>query len=96
MSQETTEPRDPRAGQRTGLLVVAGILLAIPIVALMWVSSYNRVEPTLGGVPFFFWYQFVWVFVCSALTWAAYRLILRARAGADSLTDGVDEGGDDR
>ena len=31
------------------------------------------------GFPFFFWYQFLWVFICSALTFAAYRLTLSAR-----------------
>ncbi|PKW26208.1 DUF3311 domain-containing protein [Phycicoccus duodecadis] len=64
---------------RTGLLVLAGVLLAIPIVALLWTSSYSRVEPRLGAFPFFIWYQFVWVFLCSALTYTAYRIILVAR-----------------
>ncbi|HET6968768.1 MAG TPA: DUF3311 domain-containing protein [Ornithinibacter sp.] len=64
---------------RTGLLVLAGILLAIPVVALMWVSSYSRDEPRLAGFPFFIWYQFLWVFLCSALTYAAYRIVLVAR-----------------
>ena len=72
-------PRDPRDGQRVGLLVVAGILLAVPIVALLWVGTYDRVEPKLGGFPFFFWYQFAWVFLCSIFTWTAYKLILAAR-----------------
>jgi hypothetical protein len=64
---------------RTGLLVLAGILLALPIVALMWVSSYSRDEPRLAGFPFFIWYQFLWVFLCSALTYTAYRIVLVAR-----------------
>jgi membrane protein implicated in regulation of membrane protease activity len=63
----------------TGLLVVAGVLLLIPIVALMWVGSYNRDEPRLGAFPFFIWYQFLWVFLCSAMTYTAYRLVLKAR-----------------
>ena len=41
------------------LLAVAGVLLAIPVVALMWVSSYSRDEPRLAGFPFFIWYQFL-------------------------------------
>jgi len=61
------------------LLVVAGILLALPIVALLWVSSYARETPRLFGWPFFFWYQFVWVFICAGLTYAAHRLVLAAR-----------------
>ena len=61
------------------LLVVAAILLAIPIVALLWVDSYARETPRLGGFPFFFWYQFLWVFICAAMTYAAHRLVLAAR-----------------
>jgi hypothetical protein len=61
------------------LLGVAAFLLAIPIVALLWVKSYARVEPTLAGFPFFIWYQFLWVFLCAACTLAAYRFVLIAR-----------------
>jgi hypothetical protein len=64
---------------RTGLLAVAGVLVLIPIVALMWVGSYSKVEPRLGAFPFFVWYQFLWVFLCSAMTYAAYRIVLVAR-----------------
>jgi hypothetical protein len=31
------------------------------------VPFYNSVEPTLGGVPFFYWYQFLWLFITSGL-----------------------------
>jgi len=62
-----------------GLLTVAAILLAIPIVGLLWVWSYARVEPTLAGFPFFIWYQFLWVFLCAGCTWAAYRVVKIAR-----------------
>jgi hypothetical protein len=61
------------------LLTVAAVFLAIPIVALLWVDSYARVEPTLAGFPFFIWYQLLWVFLCAACTFAAYRIILVAR-----------------
>ena len=63
----------------TGKLVAAGILLLIPIVELMWVPSYSRESPELFGFPFFFWYQFLWVFLCSGMTWTAYKLVLAAR-----------------
>lgn len=79
MSSGNPESRDPRSGQRTPLLVAAGVCLALPIIALMWVGSYDKVEPTLAGFPFFFWYQFLWVFLCSGFTWAAYKLVLAAR-----------------
>jgi len=86
------------------LLVVAGVLLALPIVALLWVDSYARETPRLGGVPFFFWYQFLWVFICAGLTYAAHRLVLAARKPGAGTTGkpgrigdtnpGGDEGGE--
>lgn len=73
VDHDTTPPAD-----RTKL-VIAGVLLVIPIVALMWVSSYSRKDPVLWGFPFFIWYQFLWVFLCSGMTYASYRLVLSAR-----------------
>jgi uncharacterized membrane protein len=43
------------------------ILLLIPFVALLWVPLYNRADPTLFGVPFFYWYQFLWVILTSVV-----------------------------
>ena len=67
-----------RSADKT-LLTVASILLAIPIVALLWVGSYAKKEPVLAGFPFFIWYQFLWVFLCAACTWGAYRITTIAR-----------------
>ncbi len=61
-------------------MTAAGVLLLIPVVALMAVPLYAKAGPELFGFPFFFWYQFVWVFLCSAMTWTAYKLTLSARA----------------
>ena len=43
------------------------LLLLIPFVALLWVPFYNRIDPTLFGIPFFYWYQFGWVFLTSLI-----------------------------
>ena len=72
-----------------GLLVVAGLLLATPVVALMLVNTYAKKEPTLGGFPFFIWYQFLWVFLCSGFTYAAYRIVLVARPHVPMTDDGT-------
>ena len=61
------------------LMAAAAVLLSIPIVGLLWVGSYARVEPVVAGFPFFIWYQFLWVFLCSACTATALRLIHLAR-----------------
>ena len=62
----------------TPLRVIVGLLIAAPFVALLWVSSYARSGPTLGGWPFFYWYQMLWVPVSALLTALAYLLIRRA------------------
>jgi hypothetical protein len=43
------------------------LLLIAPFVALLWSPLYNLVEPALWGIPFFYWYQFLWVILTSAL-----------------------------
>jgi hypothetical protein len=63
----------------TTRLIAAGGLLMIPIVALLWVDTYAKADPELLGFPFFIWYQFLWVFLCSACTWMAYRCVQAAR-----------------
>jgi membrane protein implicated in regulation of membrane protease activity len=50
------------------------LLLLIPFIALLWVPFYNFVEPALWGIPFFYWYQFLWVILTSALIiWVHYK-----------------------
>ena len=51
------------------------ILLAIPYFFMVLVIGiYNRVNPTLGGWPFFYWYQLVWIFIAAILTSVVYLL----------------------
>ena len=61
------------------LMAAATVLLLIPVVGLLWVGSYAKAEPIVAGFPFFIWYQFAWVFLCSACTATALRLIRLAR-----------------
>jgi hypothetical protein len=39
---------------------------------MLWVSSYNRIEPEWGGIPFFYWYQLLWIPVSAGLTLIVY------------------------
>ena len=43
------------------------LLFLIPFVAMLWVPSYNRIEPELGGIPFFYWYQLGWILLGAAV-----------------------------
>jgi len=49
-------------------------LLLLPPLLLLWVPSYNRSEPALFGLPFFYWYQMAWVIITAVLTYLVYRL----------------------
>jgi hypothetical protein len=47
-------------------------LLLVPIVLLAYPPLYNRQDPELGGLPFFYWYQLAVVPVGVACTAVAY------------------------
>ena len=38
-------------------------------------AIYARETPTLFGFPFFYWYQFAWVFLTAAITGLVYFLV---------------------
>ena len=63
------------------------MLLAAPFVALLWISSYARMEPRLFGFPFFYWYQLLWVFLAAAMTYAALQIVGRVERPRATLTD---------
>jgi hypothetical protein len=48
------------------------LLLVIPFVGTLWPPFYNSVDPELGGIPFFYWYQFLWIAIGAALTAVVY------------------------
>ena len=50
------------------------LLLVIPYIGTLWVATYARFTPTLGGIPFFYWYQFLWIIIGSVLTAIVYFL----------------------
>ncbi|MBV9569788.1 MAG: DUF3311 domain-containing protein [Alphaproteobacteria bacterium] len=47
--------------------VFYAFLLLIPCVAVLWTPFYNRVTPEIVGIPFFYWYQLLWIPIGSAL-----------------------------
>jgi hypothetical protein len=48
------------------------LLLIIPFIGTLWVSSYASLEPELGGIPFYYWYQFLWIAIGALLTIVVY------------------------
>jgi len=47
-------------------------LFLVQFVAVLWPSLYNSSEPSFFGVPFFYWYQLIWVVVAAVLTAIIY------------------------
>jgi hypothetical protein len=48
------------------------LLLIIQFVAVLWPPFYNSVEPAWAGIPFFYWYQMLWVIIAAVLTAIVY------------------------
>ncbi|WP_062642267.1 DUF3311 domain-containing protein [Streptomyces maremycinicus] len=84
MSDERT--REPVV---TPARVAIGLCLIAPFVAMLWVGSYAKVDPAFIGIPFFYWYQMLWVPLSAVLTVTAYKLWQRdqrGRAGSSSAS----------
>jgi hypothetical protein len=48
------------------------LLFVIQFAVALWPPLYNRVEPTLMGIPFFYWFQLLWVIVSAVFTAVVY------------------------
>jgi hypothetical protein len=57
-----------RSGSRYGWY----LLLVVQFVAVLWPPFYNTAEPYWHGVPFFYWYQLLWVLIGAVLTAVVY------------------------
>jgi peptidoglycan/LPS O-acetylase OafA/YrhL len=66
MSNGTKKPRLRRYWPR--------LLFLVPFVAMLFVSSYNRIAPDLGGIPFFYWYQLAWILLGAAIVLVVYAI----------------------
>jgi hypothetical protein len=48
------------------------LLFLVQVVVILWPPLYNKVEPTLLGLPFFYWFQLLWVIVSAVFTGVVY------------------------
>ncbi len=55
------------------------LLLVVQCLAVLWPPLYNRAEPPLAGMPFFYWYQLLWVILGGILTAVVYLVTERSR-----------------
>ncbi|MGL5808517.1 MAG: DUF3311 domain-containing protein [Nocardioides sp.] len=66
-------------------------LLLIPPLALFYPPLYNQTDPTLLGIPFFYWYQLAMIPVSVACATVVY---LATRAPESSEGEGEGEAAD--
>jgi hypothetical protein len=69
------------------------LLLIVPFVGTLWVPFYDRIEPRLGGVPYFYWYQFLWIGIGALLTAIVYFATRVPEEKAHRSAGGEGEGG---
>ncbi|HEY4749040.1 MAG TPA: DUF3311 domain-containing protein [Steroidobacteraceae bacterium] len=48
------------------------LLFIVQFVAVLWPPFYNSAEPYWHGVPYFYWYQMMWVLISAVLTAIVY------------------------
>ena len=79
---EPERPRTPRDGS-TGELDAAArrrvhtpawnLLLVVPLLGVLFPMVYNKKDPQAFGLPFFYWYQLLWVPLGVIVTVVVYR-----------------------
>lgn len=66
------------------------LLFLIPFVAVLWVPFYNRTEPELGGIPFFYWYQLGWILLGAAVVLLVHVIDTRITQVTESSRKGLE------
>ena len=69
--------------RRSGRLRFVHLLLAVPFIAMIWIGSYDRTAPAIAGIPFFYWYQLLWVPLGALFLLPVYRAEERDRSGRE-------------
>jgi len=50
------------------------LLLLIPFIVLLWPPFYNVDQPEFAGIPFFYWFQLLWIILTAILMAVIYLL----------------------
>jgi Protein of unknown function (DUF3311) len=48
------------------------LLFIIEFAMVLWPPFFNKVDPTLWGIPFFYWYQLLCVIIGAVITALVY------------------------
>ncbi|WP_393971984.1 DUF3311 domain-containing protein [Oxyplasma meridianum] len=67
--------------KKTSLVILVSVLTLLPFVGLLIVPSYSKTYPEIGGLPFFYWYQILWLFLAAILFVSASLIWNRTEEG---------------
>jgi hypothetical protein len=84
-----------RGPARSGPYIAAGVLLAVAVIIPLIPPAYSFAEPRWAGIPFFYWYQMLWVPITAGLVGISYWLVTkedRRRREAVRDVNGAEEG----
>ena len=79
---EPDEPRQSGVRRRDGGQIatthratfsVWSLLLLVPLLGTLFPMVYNKKSPEAFGIPFFYWYQMMWVPIGVVITIVVYR-----------------------
>jgi hypothetical protein len=70
-------PDEGAAEQRRTDRSPANWLLLVPVLLVIWPPLFNRNDPELFGIPFFYWYQLAVIPVGVACTALVYKATTR-------------------
>ena len=85
-----TRPSPPARTSSRGHWILIGALLAPAVVLPLLVGLYDRPDPTLYGVPFYFWAQMMMIPGAVVLTVIAYYLAKEAERRDRDVRRGAD------
>ena len=60
---------------KSGYIVLA-ILILFPSIVNLLVPLYNKDMPEIFGIPFFYWFQTIWLIICSGF-YLAFALLVK-------------------
>lgn len=76
--------RDPGATRARAWRRDVPLLLIVPYIGVLWVSSYTSIAPEVWGIPFFYWYQFLWIGIGAVVTVVVYLAEKTAPAATET------------
>ena len=48
------------------------LLFVVQYAVVLWPPLYNKADPAVLGIPFFYWFQLAWVLVSAVITAVVY------------------------